>query len=193
MPHRRKRRSKKSTLGKKGRSRFVGVAALMLVGIVCVIVPSARHQNIALGESLDLALLLWACSVFFVWACLRSRRRRYSHSRSGSYATHTNYGEFGNNVSNRPSDADEHADWWTGVVSRWKLVTHGTSAKDKGDWVNTTTSITNADGSIITIMKVHHSSNHAVLLLALLAVIFIGSGLYLLLRKEKPPVTTPIL
>jgi hypothetical protein len=48
-----------------------------------------------------------------------------------------------------------------------------------------TTTITNANGSIITVTKARHTLNYPVLIFALLAVIFIVAGLYLLLRKEK--------
>jgi len=53
--------------------------------------------------------------------------------------------------------------------------------------------MTNADGtiSIVTIMRVQHIHHFPLLALGLLAVIFIASGLYLLLRKEKSTISKP--
>jgi hypothetical protein len=46
-------------------------------------------------------------------------------------------------------------------------------------------SVTNADGSIVTIIRVHHHVSYTVVALAVLAIVCIGAGLYLLLRKQK--------
>ncbi len=54
--------------------------------------------------------------------------------------------------------------------------------------MNSTITITNAtNGAIITITTIHHHplSNSRLILLAVLAVVLIASGLYLLFRKEK--------
>ena len=49
-----------------------------------VIVPQARRQNITWRGSIELALLLWGCSVFAVWACLRARRKVTAHAITSS-------------------------------------------------------------------------------------------------------------
>jgi hypothetical protein len=51
----------------------------MLVFIICLIVPSARHQNISTAAALGLSFLMWVISLFSIWMCLRARRRRYKH------------------------------------------------------------------------------------------------------------------
>jgi hypothetical protein len=90
--HRRRRRSKRSTLGQKGRSWFAGISALMLVFIICLIVPSARRQNISTAEALGLSLLMWVISDFSIWLCLRARRRRYKHGHV-HYTSQTDYSD----------------------------------------------------------------------------------------------------
>jgi len=64
----------------------------MLVFIICLIVPSARHQNISTAEALGLSLLMWIICVFAIWACLRSRRRRYKHGHAHS-SSDSDYGD----------------------------------------------------------------------------------------------------
>src|SRR5882724_11553996 len=77
MPrHRKRRRSKNIANRRRKRMLFAGASFLMLIAVMVLIVPMARGQNISLEAAAGLALLLWACSVFAVWACLRSRRRR---------------------------------------------------------------------------------------------------------------------
>jgi hypothetical protein len=54
--------------------------------------------------------------------------------------------------------------------------------------MNSSITITNAtNGAIVTITKIHHSAigNPRLILLAVLAVVLIAAGLYLLFRKEK--------
>jgi hypothetical protein len=51
----------------------------------------------------------------------------------------------------------------------------------------TTTTITNAaTGAIITVTKVHRVANHWPAVFAAVALLLICSGIYLLVRKDKP-------
>ena len=82
LGHRKRRRTRRSTFGKRGLALFAGMALLMLVAILLFILPQSRHQNISIQAALLLSLLLWVAAVFAVWACVRSRRRRYSHGQT---------------------------------------------------------------------------------------------------------------
>jgi hypothetical protein len=50
--------------------------------------------------------------------------------------------------------------------------------------MNTTNIITTTNGTIITVVKMHHAQPHyGLIALAILGAVCLGSGLYLLLRK----------
>ncbi|MDB6020626.1 MAG: hypothetical protein JWQ04_483 [Pedosphaera sp.] len=68
--------------GARGKALFAGVSLLMLVFILGLVVPIGWHQGIPLPRSLALVLVMWLVSIFGVWVCLRSRRRRYTHGRA---------------------------------------------------------------------------------------------------------------
>ncbi len=90
--HRRKRRSKRIAKKRATNILLAGMALVMLVFTLVLVIPVASHQNISLPTACGFALLMWAASVFALWACLRSRRRKYSSDRA-RYTTHTDYSD----------------------------------------------------------------------------------------------------
>ncbi|HEX3797938.1 MAG TPA: hypothetical protein VH413_04490 [Verrucomicrobiae bacterium] len=94
MSRRRKRRSKKrSSTSRSTNSLIAGAAGIMLVFTLLLVIPVAWHQRISLPMAALMTLVLWVASVFALWACLKSRRRRYTHDRA-RYSTHTDYSDF---------------------------------------------------------------------------------------------------
>jgi hypothetical protein len=64
----------------------------MLVFTFVLVIPVSLHQNLSLPMACGFAMLMWAASVFALWACLKSRRRRHSRD-SDRYTTHTDYSD----------------------------------------------------------------------------------------------------
>jgi hypothetical protein len=93
MPrHRKRRRSQHIAKRRRKRALFAGASFVMLIAELLVIVPQARRQNISWRGSIELALLLWGCSVFAVWACLRARRKHRSREHR-QHAEGTDYSD----------------------------------------------------------------------------------------------------
>jgi len=91
---RRKKRRNKSVLSDmRNRTLFAFVALALLVFIMMLIFPLSERRQIPLGTTLLLGGTLWAVSVFAIWACLRSRRRRYSHTHGDRSTIGTDYSD----------------------------------------------------------------------------------------------------
>jgi hypothetical protein len=85
---------------------FAGVSFVMLTAELLVIVPQARRQNISWRGSIELALLLWGCSVFAVWACLRARRKR----RTRDHQQHADGTDYSDALDEEYSGQPDHGD-----------------------------------------------------------------------------------
>ena len=80
MSQHRKRRRRRSVLGKRGLALFCGVCLLMLAVILALIFPRTRAQHISTQTAVALSLVIWVFGVIALWACVHSRRQRSSQN-----------------------------------------------------------------------------------------------------------------